>query len=129
MKPEYGCPHCSGTGVNVELLLEDVERARMIEASGGAIGVSVETAALLISVSKRTMTKLVVSGEIPSRKIGTRTVIRRAALEEYLRDGEQGGQGCQSTEDDVFGKRNRQGVRKTAPAASTKVRTGTGRRR
>jgi excisionase family DNA binding protein len=93
---DYPCLHCSGTRVDLDRLRRDVDHARMTEEAGGAIGVSVETAARLIGVSKRTMTKLVVSGEIPSRKIGTRTVIRRAVLEEFLRDGEEGAQRWQS---------------------------------
>lgn len=50
------------------------------------LAVSVRTAADLIGVSERTMTSLVSSGEIPSRKVGGRRVIPLASLNRWVNE-------------------------------------------
>jgi excisionase family DNA binding protein len=111
--------------------MRDAEHAHVVEEVDGAIGVSVETAAKLMSISTRKMGELVAKGEIPSRTIGNRRIIRRSALEQYLREGEIGEGPCSEIEQQVFAKpaKSGRGVIATARGASINRRTtGTGRR-
>ena len=46
---------------------------------------NVGEAALLIGISRRTLYRLLESGTLPKRKLGTRTIIRRADIDELMK--------------------------------------------
>ena len=52
---------------------------------GKVLAVDIPEAARVLSVCKRTITNLIATKELPSRKIGRRRVIPMAALESFLR--------------------------------------------
>lgn len=56
-----------------------------------AIAVSVDEAAAMVGVSKSTMYRFVLSGEIPSVKLGWRRLVRVAAIEDWMAGLEVGG--------------------------------------
>ena len=56
----------------------------MSENAPPKLALTVEEAAEALTVSTRTVERLIAKGELPSRKIGARRVIPLAALNEYL---------------------------------------------
>ena len=56
------------------------------------MAVDVATAAKLAGVGFTTMRELVMSGTIPSSKIGRRRLVRVAAIEDHLRSAEAAGE-------------------------------------
>src|SRR5437588_4141833 len=99
-----------------ESMLRGIIREELHGVLGGGalgaddeIGVSIDRAAQLLGIGSRKMADLIARGEIPSRTIGDRRIIRRSALEEYLRDGEGGDESCSAIERQVFVDRVRNG--------------------
>jgi excisionase family DNA binding protein len=120
------CPTCGRFNL-VEWAQDISEELRQgHESPQEGVAVSIDEAARLLGIRKTKFLELVAAGEIPVVKIGTRTVVRRSALEEYLRGHETGGPAWQSSQEsivhDVFGSR-------TARAPSTNGRMAASKRR
>jgi excisionase family DNA binding protein len=121
MSPDagYTCPECSG--FHWHRWADDIaQRAAAVDRirQSDELAVSLPEAARLLGIGKTLMREIVAREEIPACKIGSRTVIRRAALEAWLEQQEAGGaQSCHENDplvEKVFGET------RTAPAASTR---------
>lgn len=66
-----------------------------VSGNQGDLAVGVEEAANRVSVSKSMMEKLVAKGEVPSRKVGRRTVIIVKELAAWLAARPKGGKNVQ----------------------------------
>lgn len=121
------CPTCGGFNF-VQWAHDMDERIRQAhDLSREGEAVSMDEAAQMLRIGKTKFEELVATGEIPHLTIGTRKLIRRSALEEYLRNQEIGGPAWQEKQgsivDEVFRTRTGTGRSTSAKTAASKPRS------